>query len=155
GDALVVFRRVGAGGLLLVADSRFFSTRNVEGHGAVSKGNVRFVYELLRRYAGLSDEVEVAFPDPPDTPRGRERAPRSEEPVSGSPIDDASDANASEPPRVAAGAADARGRAAVVAAWLGVASLAAALPWATDDHGARDLARAAGAAGLGVVLLAF
>src|SRR5690606_28017476 len=68
GDALVVFRRVGAGGLLLVADSRFFSTRNVEGHGAVSKGNVRFVYELLRRYAGLSDEVEVAFPDPPDTP---------------------------------------------------------------------------------------
>jgi hypothetical protein len=60
-----LFRRSGRGGLLLFADSRFFSCRNIEDVSGYWRGNLFFLQEVLRRFAAAAPEsVEAPFPNP-------------------------------------------------------------------------------------------
>jgi hypothetical protein len=59
GLANVVFARVGAGGLLVVGDGRFFGDANVESVEVFHKGNIRFIQTLLQTLSRSSDTVRL------------------------------------------------------------------------------------------------
>jgi len=64
-DAVALFRRVGRGGLLLFADTRYFSDMNVEGMSGHWPGNLALIHDVLVRYAGaMPDEVKPLLRSP-------------------------------------------------------------------------------------------
>ncbi len=64
-DAVALFRRVGRGGLLLFADTRYFSDMNVEGMSGHWPGNLALIHDVLVRHAGARpDEVKPLFRSP-------------------------------------------------------------------------------------------
>jgi hypothetical protein len=64
-DVVALFRRVGKGGLLLIADTRFFSDMNVEDTSSYSLGNLALIDEVFQRYLGADpDAVKPLFRSP-------------------------------------------------------------------------------------------
>jgi hypothetical protein len=64
-DVVALFRRVGKGGLLLIADTRFFSDMNVEDMSGYWLGNLALIHDLFRRYLGADpDAVKPLFRSP-------------------------------------------------------------------------------------------
>ena len=64
-DAIAIFRRKGRGGLLLIADTRFFSDMNVEDMSGYWKGNLALIHDMFERYLGAnSDAVRPLFHSP-------------------------------------------------------------------------------------------
>ena len=64
-DVVALFRRVGEGGLLLIADTRFFSDMNVEDMSGYRPGNLALIHELFRRYLDADpDAVKPLFRSP-------------------------------------------------------------------------------------------
>ncbi len=65
-EACVVFCRKGLGGLLLISDSRFFSTRNIEKPPYFEwEGNIQFVRHLFIEFLHIDpDSVTDYFPSP-------------------------------------------------------------------------------------------
>ena len=64
-NEVALFRRVGKGGLLLIADTRFFSDMNVEDMSGYWVGNLALIDELFRRYLGADpDAVKPLFRSP-------------------------------------------------------------------------------------------
>ena len=47
-DVVALFRRVGKGGLLLIADTRFFSDMNVEDMSGYWLGNLALIHDLFK-----------------------------------------------------------------------------------------------------------
>lgn len=64
---LIAFRKVGLGGLILIGDPRWFSTRNQEGSFGHLPGNQHLLYLMTQRWLGVSAPPAVPFPDPPAT----------------------------------------------------------------------------------------
>ena len=66
GEAVTaLFRRVGAGGLLLISDTRFFSDMNVEGMSGFWPGNLALIHDMFRRDLGADpDSVGPLFRSP-------------------------------------------------------------------------------------------
>lgn len=55
----------GTGGLILIADARFFCSRNIEGSWGHWPGSVQFIYLMLRDFLGADpSEVADVFPSP-------------------------------------------------------------------------------------------
>lgn len=67
GEACIVFCPRGQGGLLLISDSRFFSTRNIENFPHFEwEGNVQFVRQLfIEKLKTQPDLIKDYFPSPP------------------------------------------------------------------------------------------
>lgn len=67
GEACIVFCPRGQGGLLLISDSRFFSTRNIENFPHFEwEGNVQFVRQLfIEKLRTQPDLIKDYFPSPP------------------------------------------------------------------------------------------
>ncbi len=64
-DVVALFRRVGRGGLLLIADTRFFSDMNVEDMSGYWLGNLALIHDLFQRYLGADpDAVKPLFRSP-------------------------------------------------------------------------------------------
>jgi hypothetical protein len=64
-DTVALFRRVGQGGLLLIADTRFFSDMNVEDMSGYWLGNLSLIHDLFKRYLGADpDSVKPLFRSP-------------------------------------------------------------------------------------------
>lgn len=64
-DVIVLFRRQGRGGLLLFADSRFFSIMNVEDTSSYWVGNLALIHDVFRAYLGVNpDAVRPLFASP-------------------------------------------------------------------------------------------
>jgi hypothetical protein len=64
-DVVALFRRVGKGGLLLIADTRFFSDMNVEDMSGYWLGNLALIHDLFKRYLGADpDAVKPLFRSP-------------------------------------------------------------------------------------------
>jgi hypothetical protein len=64
-DVIVFFRKVGQGGLLLIADTRFFADLNVEDMSGSWPGNLGLIHDVFRRYLGArSDAVRPLFRSP-------------------------------------------------------------------------------------------
>ena len=64
-DVIALFRRVRTGGLLLIADTRFFSDMNVEDMSGYWLGNLGLIHNLFRRYLGADpDAVKPLFRSP-------------------------------------------------------------------------------------------
>jgi uncharacterized protein DUF4350 len=64
-DVVALFRRVGRGGLLLIADTRFFSDMNVEDMSGYWLGNLGLIHDLFHRYLGADpDAVKPLFRSP-------------------------------------------------------------------------------------------
>ena len=64
-DVVALFRRVGQGGLLLIADTRFFSDMNVEDMSGYWLGNLALIHDLFQRYLGADpDAVKPLFRSP-------------------------------------------------------------------------------------------
>ena len=64
-DATAVFCRRGWGGLMVIGDSRFFSSMNIESMSGHWVGNLAFLHNVFREYLSV-DPAEVAplFPSP-------------------------------------------------------------------------------------------
>ena len=64
-DVVALFRRRGLGGLLLIADTRFFSSMNIEDVSDHRVGNLAMIHDLFRKYLGADpDSVRPAFDSP-------------------------------------------------------------------------------------------
>ncbi len=64
-DITALFCRKGSGGLLLISDSRYFSSMNVEDVAGHWMGNLAFIYEVFRKYlAADPDSVQPLFNSP-------------------------------------------------------------------------------------------
>ena len=64
-DVIALFQRRGRGGLLLIADSRFFATMNVEDTAGHRLGNLALIHDLFRRYLNAApDQVQPLFRSP-------------------------------------------------------------------------------------------
>lgn len=60
-----LFCRVGQGGLLLFADTRFFSSMNVEDVSGYWVGNLALIHDVFVKYVGVDpDAVRPLFPSP-------------------------------------------------------------------------------------------
>ena len=66
GVLLALAREVGSGSLVVIGDTRFVSTNNVEGMWGVWPGNVRFLLDLMTEYCGgsLGPHPNVFSPPP-------------------------------------------------------------------------------------------
>lgn len=65
GDVVALFRRVGRGGLLLFADTRFFSDMNIEDVSSFWPGNLALIHDVFSRYLGADpDAVRPLFLSP-------------------------------------------------------------------------------------------
>lgn len=64
GETLVVFCKKGQGGMLLISDSRFFSSTNIERFPSFKwEGNVQFVKQLFTKYLKADpDSIDDVFP---------------------------------------------------------------------------------------------
>jgi hypothetical protein len=64
-DVVALFRRVGKGGLLLIADTRFFSDGNVEDMSGFWPGNLALIHDIFKQYLGANpDGVKPLFRSP-------------------------------------------------------------------------------------------
>ncbi len=64
-DVIALFKRVGRGGLLFFADTRYFSSMNVEDMSGHWIGNLALIHDLFVKYLGAKpDEVLPLFPSP-------------------------------------------------------------------------------------------
>ena len=64
-DVIALFRRRGRGGLLLIADTRFFSNMNIEDVSGHRVGNLALIHDIFRMYLGTDpDSVRPLFPSP-------------------------------------------------------------------------------------------
>jgi hypothetical protein len=64
-DTVTLFRRMGKGGILIIADTRFFSDGNVEDISAFWPGNLAFIHNIFKRYLGADpDSVKPLFRSP-------------------------------------------------------------------------------------------
>jgi hypothetical protein len=65
GDVVVLFRRLGTGGLLLISDTRFFSDMNVEDTSGYWIGNLALIHDLFKKYLNADPEsVKPLFRSP-------------------------------------------------------------------------------------------
>ncbi len=69
GDAVVVFRRIGRGGLLVISDTRFFSDMNVEDVSGYWLGNLALIHDLFKEYLGADPPAVKPLFRSPDKPR--------------------------------------------------------------------------------------
>ncbi len=68
-DVVALFRRMGAGGLLLIADTRFFSDMNVEGISGPWIGNLALIHDMFENYLGAeADATKPVFRSPTKPP---------------------------------------------------------------------------------------
>ncbi|MEW6742107.1 MAG: DUF4350 domain-containing protein [Planctomycetota bacterium] len=66
---VAAFCRYGRGGTILVADTRFFSGRNIENTDTFNRANLAFIDQVLRRYAGaIPDRYAPPHCDPAPPP---------------------------------------------------------------------------------------
>jgi hypothetical protein len=64
-DVVVLFHRVGKGGLLLISDTRFFSDMNVEDMSGYWLGNLALIHDMFKQYLGADpDSVKPLFRSP-------------------------------------------------------------------------------------------
>ncbi len=64
-DVVALFQQRGQGGLLLIADTRFFSDMNIEDMSGFWPGNLALVHDMFRRYLGADpDAVQPVFRSP-------------------------------------------------------------------------------------------
>lgn len=64
-DTLALFRRRGRGGLLLFADTRFFSDMNIEDVSGYWLGNLALIHDVFQRHLGANpDAVRPVFRSP-------------------------------------------------------------------------------------------
>ena len=56
---------MGKGGILIIADTRFFSDGNVEDMSGFWPGNLAFIHDMFKRYLGTDpDSVKPLFRSP-------------------------------------------------------------------------------------------
>jgi hypothetical protein len=68
-DVVALFRRVGKGGLMLIADTRFFSDMNVEDMSGYWVGNLALIHDLFARYLGADPDAVKPLFRSPDKPQ--------------------------------------------------------------------------------------
>jgi hypothetical protein len=68
-DVVALFRRTGQGGLLLIADTRFFSDMNVKDMSGYWLGNLALIHELFQRYLGADPDAVKPLFRSPDKPQ--------------------------------------------------------------------------------------
>ena len=68
-DTVALFRRMGRGGFLVFADTRFFSDMNVEGMAGHWPGNIALIHDVFRRHLGADPDAVRPLFRSPEKPR--------------------------------------------------------------------------------------
>lgn len=68
-DITAVFCRKGSGGLLLFADTRFFSSMNVEYMSTYRSGNLAFIHDVFQKYLAVDPELVTPLFRSPEKPK--------------------------------------------------------------------------------------